>query len=150
MKVVAIAVFTVVLIIIALYFFFYKSVSGVGDSVHKEYKIDFPDLKETIYVEASMWGLTGDHMRILLSGSAPIAGGKYDSVIDYVFYEPIVYYKQEADTLIVYSASPSTVPEKFNSRVVVKQVQIKGYDEANNYEKNHEILGLKKITVYDK
>jgi hypothetical protein len=150
MKIVAIIGAVIVVIITALYFFFYKSVSGVGDSAHKEYKIDFPDLKETIYAEASMWGLTGDHMQILISRSTPTTGRKYDSTVDYVFYEPTIYYKQETDTLTIYSASPSNVPKKFDSSVRVKQVQINGYDEAKKYEKNYEVLGLKKITVYDK
>ena len=144
-----IIVIIAVLVVMVVYLLSYKSVSHIGGSSHREYKISFPNNK-AIYIEASMWGLTGDHIQILLSGSPIIVKNQYDSTMDYIFFEPTIYYKQQGDTLIVYSPSLSKVPEKFNSKLVVKQLIISGYDDVKKFNNEYIGLGLKKISVYNK
>ena len=144
-----IIVISTILVVVIVYLLSSKSKSHFGDSSHREYKIAFPNNK-AIYVEASMWGLTGDHIQILLSDSPIKVKNQYDSTMDYIFFEPTIYYKQQGDTLIVYSPSLSKVPKNFNSEFVVKQLKISGYDNAMKFKKEYISQGLKKISVYDK
>lgn len=105
-------------------------------------------MKDTVHVIASQWGLTGDHIEIVLSNS-PIAGRVSNKSSDYIFYEPTIFHKQENDTLFVYSLSLANVPGNFNTRIKIKQVKIEDTEEMKKYETTYGKLGLTKVSIYD-
>jgi hypothetical protein len=96
---------------------------------------------------ASSWGLTGDHVEIVLS-SSPVANRASNALSDYIFYEPTVYYKKEKDTLIVYSPSIAVIPDNFNANVRIRQVQVHSNGEMKKYEQIYKEQGLIRVSVY--
>ena len=69
-KVIIVTVGGVAVVALALYLFVYVSVDGLQDSTQKASKIVFSDLKDTVHAIASAWGLTGDHIEIVISNSS--------------------------------------------------------------------------------
>lgn len=136
-----------VLAAVALFWFTYNAMDGLDTSVHKDSKVIFDNLNDTVYVMASSWGLTGDHIEIVVS-SLPIANRGSRAVSDYIFYEPTIYYKKEGDTLVVYSQSIAVVPDNFNSSVKIRQVQVRDNEEMKNYEQTYKAQGLTRVSVY--
>jgi hypothetical protein len=120
---------------------------GLDASEQKDSKVVFDNLNDTVYVMASSWGLTGDHIEIVLS-SLPIANRASNAASDYIFYEPTIYYKKEEDTLIVYSPSIAVIPDSFNSKVKIKQVQVGSNEEMRKYEQTCNEQGLTRVSVY--
>jgi hypothetical protein len=102
----------------------YRITDRLDTSVHKDSKVIFKNLDDTVYVMASSWGLTGDHIEIVVS-SLPIANRGSSAASDYIFYEPTIYYKKEGDTLVVYSPSIAVIPDNFKSSVNITQVQVR-------------------------
>lgn len=147
-KVIMIIVVGLIVLASAVYLFVYNSVDGLDTSTHKESKVIFPDLKDTVYLMASAWGLTGDHIEIVVSHS-PIVNRSSNINSDYIFYEPTIYYKKENDTLVIYSLSLANVPSNFNNRIKIKQVEIEGMEEMKKYEKTYKHMGLIKISIYN-
>jgi hypothetical protein len=127
--------------------FTYNALDGLDTSVHKESKVVFDNLNDTVYVMASSWGLTGDHVEIVLS-SSPVANRASNALSDYIFYEPTVYYKKEKDTLIVYSPSIAVIPDNFNANVRIRQVQVHSNGEMKKYEQIYKEQGLIRVSVY--
>lgn len=146
-KVIMIIVVGLIVVASAVYLFVYNSVDGLDTSTHKDSKIVFPVLNDTVYLMASSWGLTGDHIEIVLSHT-PIVNRSSNVNPDYFFYDPTIYYKQEYDTLVIYSLTLANVPGNFNTRIKIKQVKLEGREEMKKYEEIHETLGLTKISIY--
>ena len=136
-----------VLIAVALFWFTYNAMDGLDTSVNKDSKVVFDNLNDTVYVMASSWGLTGDHIEIVVS-SLPIVDRASNAASDYIFYEPTVYYRKEKDTLVVYSPSLAILPDNFNSKVKIKQMQVRSNEEMKKYEQTYKEQGLTRVSVY--
>lgn len=147
-KMIIIIVVGLVVIASAVYLFVYQAVDGLDSSTHKGSEIIFPHLKDTVYLMSSAWGLTGDHIEIVISNSS-IAGRASNKSSDFIFYEPTIYYKQENDSLVIYSLSLANVPGNFNTRIKIKQVKIEDTEEMKKYEQDYGKLGLTRVSVYD-
>jgi len=134
---------------IAIYFYLYNKLDGLQETAtDKDYEITFNDINDTVFIKASSWGLTGDHIQIQVS-SFPMINRSYDSTKNYIFYEPTIYYEQKQDTLIIYTPSLSDVPSTMNTSVKIRQVQINGPEEINKYKEHYKSLGLNRVSVYD-
>jgi hypothetical protein len=139
-----------VFLAIGMVFFIYVSnkLEGLEDtSVDKDYMIVFDETKDTFFIKASSWGLTGDHIQIQLS-SFPIINRAYDSTKNIIFYEPTIYCQQMMDSLIIYSPSISNLPSQMATKIKIKQVEL-GPGDIIRYEQDYKHLGLKKVSVYN-
>lgn len=136
-----------------VYWVLYDSFDSTNlDAIENNYKLEFNEINESIYIQARVWGLTGDHMEIIVSSSPIKRGGKDDNVENYLFYGPEIYFrKQGVDTLFVFaeSASIGTKPTSFNSQIEVVVKELDSFDESQDYSKNYLKLGLSRASVYD-
>ncbi len=120
--------------------------ADVGEASEKEYVIALQT--DTIYAKASMWGLTGDHFRIYLS-AIPLISNQIDSNSTIISYEPIIYFKQNQDTLDLFPTMKVYIPNEFSKKVVVRQFVIENLDQIKMYKEKYKELGLSKISVYE-
>jgi hypothetical protein len=147
-KIFIIIIVGLIIIASAVFLFVYNAVDGLDTSMHKENKVVFPNLNDTIYVMASSWGLTGDHIEIVVSHSSVVnRSSSIDS--DYIFYEPTIYFKRDNDTLIFYSLTLANIPRNFDSRINIKQIKVEDIEQMKRYEQTHENLELTEVTVYN-
>lgn len=121
--------------------------STESSSTVKDFKIAWDNSKAIIYARSAIWGFTGNNIRIILS-SKQIKSMEGDKNTDYIFYEPSIYYKRQADSLLLYVPYKSDVPPAFNSPIIIQQIEINGADEIAKFEKEYKNLGLEKISVY--
>lgn len=136
-----------VIVAISIYLFVYDSVDGLQSSIRKESIVVFAESQDTIYIQAANWGLTGDHIQIVISGQS-MNGRGLNTATDYVYYEPTIFYKKDKDTIITYSLSKAIEPSNFGPDINVRQVILKGTEEMKNYEQSYLSLGLVKVSVY--
>lgn len=120
----------------------------IGNSTSKDFVIK---LRDSVFVSARSWGLTGDHQEIIFS-SKPIspAHRSYSADSVYIFYTSEVFYKVDNDSVITVYASESSVSESTMkySNVVIKG--LKSGDALERYNADYQRYGLKRISVYEK
>jgi len=119
------------------------------DGKNKKTCLNFASLNEKIYIYSNVWGVAGNHEEIVLSNHEIKKNPKKTK--DYIFYSPVIYYKQQGvDSLFIYVNNSSiSTPDRFDSRIKIVLIGIKTADEAMEFEKNYLDYGLKKISVYD-
>ena len=103
--------------------------------------------KETIYIYARFWGITGDHQEIIFS-EKPIKLPP-DKERNYIFYRDEIFYKlKNDDTLIIYAPksgkSIPKIPFK-NIKVILKD--LKTFDDIKEISMNYQKYNLEKISV---
>jgi len=117
-----------------------------------EYVIDFDSLGESIYIRARAWGLAGNHEEIILSNE-PIQNRHleyfHDKQFIFLSLTELFYKKINADTLEVYVDHKSEEPPKFQSKVKIKQIELKDVDNASDMNANPEKYGLRRVSVYE-
>ena len=96
MKKFIIIAISLIIVFILVYFFFLNDY-GLQKRVDKDSNMKFKN-GETIFYRTSVWGATGDHVQISISG-APIEKKQPDSKKDIILNEPIIFYKQVEDSL---------------------------------------------------
>lgn len=100
------------------------------------------------YLKAKVWGVSGNHTRILLSKKPD---NDFNNEQDIVFYTDIIFYRisLNQDSLIIYaeSCSISNVTRNFSDKI--KIIELNCNDQVIYYRKNYGELNLKKISVYD-
>lgn len=106
--------------------------------------------KDTLYVSASSWGLAGNNEEIILSKKPIKEDYRPNKKNDYVFYTSEIYYKIDADKLVVYAIQSSILePENFLSPINVEIKGIKTAQESRDYELNYSKYGLTKLSIFD-
>jgi len=84
-RIILIVIGIIALIGVIFFLFLSNKLEGLqGTSADKDYKILFNNRSDTIFVKASSWGLTGDHIQIQLS-AFPMVNRNYDSAKNYIF-----------------------------------------------------------------
>lgn len=119
---------------------------NIGKATHKSFKIKSKN--NIVYVKASMWGLTGDHIEIIFS-PYPFESEKFDSSTCIKYFEPTVYYKTEGDTLVLYPTMKGYKPPVFISNLKIKEVVINNLNDIQEYKAKYKEFGLGKISVYE-
>lgn len=106
--------------------------------------------KDTLYVSASSWGLAGNNEEIILSKKPIKEDYRPNKKNDYVFYTSEIYYKIDANKLVVYAIQSSILePENFSSPINVEIKGIKTAQESKDYELNYSKYGLTKLSIFD-
>ena len=95
----------------------------------------------------SVWGATGDHVQISISG-VPFRKRQSDRKEDIILNEPIIFYKQVEDSLVLYTQYQVVIPNDFVSKIKIVQIKIRNYDEMENLKVNYHKSGLELISVY--
>jgi hypothetical protein len=132
---------------VALLIYISNKLEGLTETaIDKDYRIVF-DTTHTVFIKASSWGLTGDHIQIQLS-TFPIPTRAYDSSKNYIFYEPTIYYQKKKDTLIIFSPSLSDLPSQMDTSIKVIQVEIDDPQEMKRYQENYKSIGLTEVSIY--
>lgn len=137
---------------IILYFGFNNSNDrDIKMSIIKDYEIQFDELDETIYIRAKSWGIAGNHNEILLSNS-PIDNlhGEYfvNRQLTFLDTTAIYYKKIGTDTLAVYVEYAEEVPQEFNSKVKIQQLQLSGSSENRKHVEHYLDNGLTKVSTF--
>lgn len=119
--------------------------------IEDNYIIDFEELNEKVYIKTKMWGLVGNHSEILLS-TLPFNNTheEYNKETQFVFINSteLYYQKKGVDSLLLYVDYKSEIPQKLTTKIKIKQIELKNFDEVKDYEVNYEKYGLSKISVY--
>lgn len=106
--------------------------------------------KDTLYISASSWGLAGNNEEIILSKEPIKEGYRPNKKNDYIFYTSEIYYKIDADKLVVYATQSSILePQNFSSPIIVEIKGIKTNQESRDYELNYSKYGLTKLSIFD-
>ena len=101
---------------------------------------------DTLYFQASRWGVAGDHEMIFLSNDS-ISPGETDLSV-YTFYSRDLFYKYDNDTLSVYVLEAFKVPLKpFQTNV--KVINLKDYNEVLHLKRTYSESGLKHVSLVD-
>jgi hypothetical protein len=129
----------------------FSCINGCGDdlngAVHKIYKIGFS--KDTVYVNARMWGLLGDHIEIFFSPKS-FDSKQFDSSLCFTYFdEPTIYYKTNGDTLELYPTQKTVIPKMFSPTIKIKEIVINKFYDINRYKERYQEYGLGKISVYE-
>jgi hypothetical protein len=116
-----------------------------------EYVIGFDSVGENIYIRARAWGLAGNHEEIILSNE-PIQNKHleyfHDKQFIFLSMTELFYKKINADTLEVYVDHKSEYPPQFQSKIKIKQMELKDLDNASDIKANPEKYGLTRVSVY--
>lgn len=138
--------FLIILIECCLHYGCADGDNKIGKAMHKDYKIEFES--DTIYVKASMWGLTGNHIQIVFSPYS-LESKSYDRSLCFTFFEPTIYYRKNRDTLELYPTIKADIPKGFLPHIIIKQIVINKLDDINRYKLKYREYGLEKISVYE-
>ena len=84
-------------------------------------RIDSKNKKDSIFIKQKNWGLLGNSQLIVISKSSA-KFEKPDIESEYVYKN--LYYKQNNDTLYIYSTAISSVPKDFHSSFIIVQKEI--------------------------
>lgn len=116
------------------------------EDIRNDKKIFYPLVDEELEFNSRLWGLSGNHEEIILSGKNTVN----DKDKSYIFYTTELYYKKSNDSLIIYT-NPSFVkaPSKFESpvRVVIKNLNTAS--ELADYKANYHNYGLSKFSAFE-
>ncbi|MCU0318843.1 MAG: hypothetical protein MUE88_02025 [Flavobacteriales bacterium] len=103
---------------------------------------------ETLFIEARTWGLAGNHEQILIKTDS--TKRDYDKERDYAFVTDEIYYRSEADTLLVYAPYSGIMPRpmRWPSQVIIACIALNRYDQVMDYRMNYAQYGLRRVSVY--
>lgn len=143
---VCISVCFTLFLLVKFYTFFFSEEENIW-LLKKTEIINLPNGNKTVYIEARIWGLAGNHEEIRLSLCKDVHPA--DKLNDYIFYTREVYYKVENDSILtVYASRHLNEPINKIPNVLVKT--FKNSDEIIDYEKNYEKYGLKRVSAIQK
>lgn len=108
--------------------------------------IDFKEIGKKAFLQARVFGISGNHEEIVLSEKEIELTNKKKH---YVFYTSEIYYKIDGQCEItIYTPTSYSEPiEKF-SVFKVNLVKLLNYDEIEKYRRKYKEYGLQKINVY--
>lgn len=79
---------------------------------------------KNIYIKKKIWGMTADHQVIVISKSGR-KKFEVDSTKDYAFYGSMpLFFRQQGDTLFIYTRKIVKVPADFNSSFSIIQIEL--------------------------
>ncbi len=127
MKILLIAASVIVGIICAVFIFFYFAIPDF-EPVYKIKEIKFDNSNAVLFYKTKTWGITGDHSVSFLSPSSEKERFP-DSTKNYVYKQPsFTGYRTSNDTLWLYVYSKAPVPQFFDSKIRVMQVELENLE----------------------
>jgi hypothetical protein len=131
-KVITLLFISIGLIILGIITYYSYLFLKLSTSVVTTKQIKFSTLGEDLYFKEKLRGL--NYSSTVLSKSASKSFTP-DPVEEFVWYNrPIIFYKTTDDSLIIYTTLKAEFPKKFDSKVIISQIEIK----------NAELLSLEK------
>lgn len=125
---------------VALFVYICFSLGDVGASIEKNAEII--NGNDTIYFSSKVHGLTGDHIRIIVTDN--------NGNLNIESHSPVIYYKFQNDSLILYThINDMDSSSHYNRQSKIRLVDLKDYDDISNMEVNYSKVGLKKFSVYN-
>jgi len=143
---VAIIVGSIIVAIIVLligYWYLYEFVSGYEPytAIKKIYSQKY---NETLYLKKKNWGVTGDYQIIIVT-KTPGKIFEPNEKNDYVYKGLLsFFYEFHNDTLDIYTRRKSKIPESFDSKVVINQIEISNAEMSGLYT-NYKSMGLNEL-----
>ena len=112
--------------------------------------VRFNEMNIELKIKARTWGLAGNHEEIYVTSNETLENNSQCDTL--VFYSDQLFYKiKEPDTLIIYAnySSFSETTPKLCSKVNIKIIVLKYYDDVKLMENSFHEQGLERITIYD-
>lgn len=119
-KVILLSVLVCAAAVIGTFFFMLPSMEDMESRVSTT--LVRPGTGEVIFVHQKVWGMTADKRVVFITGrSGEVL--EPDDHSDYVYagFSPL-FYRQNIDTLEVYTTQPASVPKRFRAGLVIKQI----------------------------
>ena len=130
-------------IVISIAVFFYASIPDLKPTF-STVEIRSDKFNEAIYIKKMVWGLTGDHLVIVISKSSS-KEFEPDSQKEIVFYgADYFFYKFVNDTLNLYVRAESSQPKDLKTNIKINQIELTNPQMMDLY-KDYGIRGIKKI-----
>lgn len=135
-----------VIVLVGIAFFYFSYPSKNSDVQFSVVSLTSRDLKSKLYIKKKVWGMTSDNQLVVLSNSKnkvfTSEDGKsyiYDGVMP-------LFFKQQMDTIFIYTLKLAPVPKTFKTDFKVIQVFLENPDMMKLIEKdNFKSQGLVKI-----
>ena len=147
-RVILIVVAMLGVICVGVYILLKKSVDEIGKPLNYSEVIRFDPIQQSIYVQARIWGMTGDHELIVICSNPIVSMHEIDPTHCYQFHGREIYYKKiYPDSLEIYSddsGSENDLIHSFDS-IKVKMIRLKNYDEIMDYRNNYRSYGLNRV-----
>lgn len=129
------------IIVICLFFHAIKELDTISET--KTILVRIGDDSNALYLTAKTYGIAGNHEQIVLTKSKDSVP---NHMVDYIFYAPEIYYKEDNAIIYIYAPSSSIVePIEKKTNVIINELR---YDEINDYSKHYSRYGLERISVY--
>jgi len=120
-----------------------SNTSETGNDFHlkKEFLVSFEEIKDTLIFKATIWGIAGNHYKIVLQNA------KDSTAPSVTFFESELFYEKKLpDTLVIYSGA-------FEGELKDLSPDI-NFVHMNNYNfhdflENHESYGVKLVSAYE-
>ena len=107
---------------------------AVGPTFEVE-SLYFPNVDETLYLKKNNWGITGDGQRMAISKdkNEKIESDSQDEYILEGLNQ--IFYQQNGDTLTLFVREKFIQPERFDSKIVIRQVELDNPDFQDLFDK---------------
>jgi hypothetical protein len=129
----------------ALCVFFFSCDENEPAENYSDFKIDevfSASANQKIYVKRKAWGLNYNHDMAIVSTSSGNTGP--DSLKDFIFKDSEIFYKLSNDTLCVFTMLKAKIPIDFQSKIIIKQIEISNSEAMDLIEfGNYKTKGLK-------
>lgn len=137
---------TIVLVVVltSAFWLLWRSLPDYSPLRHVQ-ELYVPAAAERLYISFEEWGVTYDRQVVTISTTAK-GRTDYRADEDYAFHtadSPILY-SIHGDTLLLYTVRLSPIPERFASKIQIRQVLV-DHQRLLEMERNHEQLGLTKV-----
>jgi hypothetical protein len=98
-------------------------------------QVDFPKLNQAVYLKKKNWGITGDGQATVISTSDERTVDTASQTDFSLYGLGHIFYRKSGDTLIVFTRHKFKEPAKFNSNIVIKQVELDNPSFQDLYER---------------
>jgi len=104
-------------------FVFYKQIPDMKP-IYNIDKLVISSGSEPLYLKSKTWGMTYDSKVIVLSTNEE-EEFTADSTKDYIYKgASFLFYKFSSDSLFIYTADKAHIPQVFNSKFKIKQIEL--------------------------
>ena len=110
----------------------YEAITPYDNIVIKQ--VDFPKLNQTVFLKKKNWGITGDGQATVISNSDERTVDTASQTDFSLYGLGHIFYKRSGDTLIIFTRHKFKEPKKFNSNIIIKQVELDNPSFRDLYE----------------
>lgn len=113
----------------------FASLGEVLNPVYEIEQINFRNKIAPLYLKSKCWGVTGNHKVTVLSAN-PNLEFYVDSLSQYIWKGDFeIIYREEKDTLKLYSYQTPEIPEGFQFNVPVNFIKVENHQAWNELER---------------